>query len=179
MIVQGIVRLNLFLRKSCNNLFRFVNPADFVFLDVIHSSEEFDLPSAYEDYLRRIRKLCNLYDRSVFRQEIEQKKRKAPNLLIGSDMIHKTAGIVTQTGYLVKRSILNQIRDPYILFIRVMATILLSTFIALVYLNVFNSGSDPVTLFQSVLGSIFFLLVNQIFLSFNGSTTIFAGEKVF
>jgi ABC-type multidrug transport system permease subunit len=147
---------------------RFVNPADFVFIEILFRSanegdaESKDLNLEYLNSHMASRTRA-LIDNPIFTERImPQTLKDEPYFAL-------------QLGMLIKRATKNLWRDPLLLIIRTFITMILAVFIALVYLNVSSAQGQPV--FLNISGAIFFVLINQLFISANSVLHVFITEK--
>ena len=144
---------------------KFVNPADYVFLEVLHKKEELDVEETRAMYLERIRLLVHVYEESELKQRSTFYAHHPPPGRLHSSMLLQTASFWTQARFLMRRSVNDIIRDPVIFITRIIATSLLAVFVALVYLDISNTRGRPEATIQNILGAIFLLALNQVRLS--------------
>ena len=132
-----------------------------------------DLRSDEEHAVR----LETLFKSSQFFQLIQIMIRRAPSNFITSDMLDYQAPMNEQFKFLVPRAFNNLLRTPEILLARLFQTIFLALFISFVYMDVVGRAKDLPGLYQSLLGALFFLAINQWFASSTNALNVFAEER--
>lgn len=154
---------------------RYVNPADFVFLEIIHINQEIISGAAYDK--RRVISMCQRYQRTVWHQRLIKIISSPPPDKIRKEMTYYIAPFWKQLWFLIKRQGIGLYRDPSVVFIRLTQTLVLGVFIALVYLNVTQESASASIVFFNIEGALFLVAINQAFTSLNNTLYAFAGER--
>ncbi|KAI3630169.1 hypothetical protein MIR68_011604 [Amoeboaphelidium protococcarum] len=154
---------------------RYANPADHIFISVLRKSGENETMISSAE---RISQLNDAYLNSELAQRMKQLIENKPDGSITASMLKSTAPFDVQTRFLFSRTLLKVFRDPSYIITRIVTTTGLALFIALVYLNAGRTTAvPPQAVFQSLLGAMFLILINQTFVSFNSVLHVFGGEK--
>jgi hypothetical protein len=156
---------------------RYANPADVLFLDIIHHKEEMIIERAEEQQRFRIRYLYERYQRSIFHRRIHALIQSPPETLVTPTMLTGRSNIYRQSSFLLAREFKNQLRSPTVQAARILSSIFLAVFISLVFINVNQPGRPVFAIFQNISGALFFVIINQLFSSMNAVLTAFAEER--
>lgn len=122
---------------------QYANPLDFLFLDIIYPTamDPLDIPLGLDK--RRIGYLREEYAQSDAERQIMHRIQYPNAGGIMPSMLKQASGFWVQLVFLTRRSARNLVRNAIMFWARLIASIFLSVFIALVYIDVKSSNKSP------------------------------------
>lgn len=156
------------------------NPLDVLFMDILNRSREDEfaedagLKRAFSSQSLPLDNLADFYAQS------DLFKGAFSDIVVDSSGMTKSmeryrAKSTIALWFLLKRELRNAYRNPMVIRVKLIQTIVISIFIVCFYLN--TSKASPPQLYQNYVGLIFFLVINAFFSSFQNILPIFANEK--
>jgi hypothetical protein len=150
----------------------YCNPCDF-FLTIISASAKEKLVSKESQEMR----VCDEFEfkhqpYQDLKNEVKVVNPTGDLAMVGASSTN--ASLLSMTWTLMRRSWLTVYRDPLATKARLAQTIIFGIQVGLLFLDLQNSQKDV----QGVNGSMFFLLINGMFLAFNSTVIAFPLEKV-
>ena len=155
------------------------NPADFL-LDITqgdHLAENEDEQVAIEKHEQSARHLNDLYSKSsthaAMKIELDQRSLVAANPLSEqTEIIGKS--FLNEIFYVSQRTLRNAYRNPTLVTMQTIVTIIFAVLVGLIYLKIDNSQSTGV---KNRMGAIFFIVTNQV-MSNLSAIELFLKERV-
>lgn len=157
----------------------YTNPADFFFLELLGDVRRIDKATMDCTTSSSGKISALLRDRWPYSNEFKQVMQHVPERseaklnLAGHQVSHSSFG--TQFWLLLKRAGLNVLRDPMILPVKAMQTIIIGIIIGLIYYDL--NSKDLISQAQDRKGALYFIILNQFMGSSMGVLNIFFREK--